>query len=131
VRERQPGGHRGHLHDAALVTAVASLAGVISGRDLAPGQGRELGEQARLVALDREHVMRAAPGQVGGMATLGVHRISRDDRAGDINAVQQEREHRDLIRFRAGFRLAQDGAVSMIEGGQQVIAGIPADSGAP
>jgi hypothetical protein len=51
-------------------------------RDLAPGQGRELGKQARLVALDGEQEMRAAAGQVGGVATLGVHRIGGDDRAG-------------------------------------------------
>ena len=72
--------------------------------------------------------MRAAAGQVSGVTTLGVHRISRDDRAGDVNAVQQDGEHRDLIRFRAGFHLAQDGAVSMIEGGQQMLTGFAAAS---
>jgi hypothetical protein len=55
--------------------------------DLPPGQGRELGEQARLVALDGEQVVRAAPGQVGGVATLGVHRIGGDNRSGDTYAV--------------------------------------------
>ena len=78
--------------------------------------------------LDGEQEMRAAPGQVGGVATLGVHRIGCDDRAGDVYAVQQEREHRDLVRLRADFDLAQDGTMSMIEGSQQVIAGIGAAS---
>jgi hypothetical protein len=42
-----------------------------------------------LVALDGEKVMRAAPGQVAGVGTLGVHRISRNYRPGDADAVQQ------------------------------------------
>jgi hypothetical protein len=130
VREGQPGGHGGDLQDAALVTAMASLTGVIGDGDLPPGQGGELVVQARLVALDGEQVMRAAAGQVGGVATLGVHRVGRDDGSGDAGAVQQEREHRDFIGLRADFRLAQDGAVSMVERGQQVIAGVPAAGGA-
>ncbi len=70
--------------------------------------------------------MRAAPGQVGGVAALGVHRIGRDDRAGDVYAVQQHREHRDLVRLGSHFHLAQDGAMGMIEGSQQVITGCAA-----
>ena len=81
--------------------------------------------------LDGEQEMRAAPGQVGGVATLGVHRIGRDDRAGDAYAVQQDGEHRDLIRLRADLHLAQHGTMSMIESGQQVIAGFPAAGRAP
>jgi hypothetical protein len=46
--------------------------------------------------LDGEQVVRAAPGQVGGVATLGMHRIGGDNRCGDAYAVQQDREHRDL-----------------------------------
>ena len=126
MREGQPGGHGGDLEGAALITAVPALAGLVSDGDLAPGQGRELGEQARLVALDGEQETRAAPGQVGGVTTLGVHRIGRDDRAGDVDAVQQEREHRDLVCLRPHLHLAQDGTVSMIEGSQQVIAGVRA-----
>ena len=34
--------------------------------------------QAGLVALDGEQVMRAAPGQAGGVGALGVHRIGGD-----------------------------------------------------
>jgi hypothetical protein len=44
---------------------LACLAG---DRDLAPGQGRELGVQAGLVALDGEQVVRVAPGQVVSVA---------------------------------------------------------------
>ena len=81
--------------------------------------------------LDGEQVMRAAAGQVGGVAALGVHRISRDDRSADVCAVQQHGEHRDLVRLRPHLHLAQDGTVSMIEGGQQVIAGVSAAGRAP
>ena len=44
------------------------------------------------------------------------------------NAVQQDGEHRDLVRLRADLHLAQDGAMSMIEGSQQVLAGFLAAS---
>jgi hypothetical protein len=126
VRECQPGGHRGDLEGALLSPAVATLAGVTGDRDQAPGQGGELGEQAGLVALDREHVVRAAAGQVGSAGALGVHRVGGDDRPGDLDAVQQDGEHRDLVRLRADFHLAQDGAASMVEGSQQVLAGFTA-----
>jgi hypothetical protein len=87
---------------------------------------REASKDARLVTLDGEQEMRAAPGQVGGVPAPGVHRISRDDRSGDVCAVQQEGEHRDLVRLRPHLHLAQDSTMSMIEGGQQVITGFPA-----
>ena len=61
-------------------------------RNLAPGQRRELGVQAGLVALDDQQVVRAAPGQVGGVLTLGVQSIGGDDRIPDIRAVQQRAE---------------------------------------
>jgi hypothetical protein len=55
-----------------------------------------------------------------------MHRISGDDRTGDVNAVQQHREHRDLVRLRAHVHLAQDGATGVVEGSQQVLAGFGA-----
>jgi len=69
---------------------VAALAGLAGYRDLPPGQGCELGEQAGLVALDGEHVVRTAAGQIVSMTALGVHRVGGDDRTGDLNAVQQD-----------------------------------------
>jgi hypothetical protein len=77
-----------------------------AGRDLPPGQGRELGKQDRLVALDREEVIGTVSGQVGGVAALGMHRICGDDRAGDVYEPQQNGEHRDLVRLGAGPDLA-------------------------
>jgi hypothetical protein len=66
-------------------------------RHVTPGQGGELGVQAGLVALDDQQVVRAAPGQVGGVLTLGVQSIGGDDRTGDVQAVQQLGEQGDLV----------------------------------
>jgi hypothetical protein len=76
--------------------------------------------------LDGEQVMRATAGQVRGVATLSMHRISRNNRAADLYAVTQHRKHRDFVRLRPHFHLAQDGAMGMIEGSQQVITGFAA-----
>ena len=120
--EGQPGGHGGDLEGAAFLAAVAALAGLMGDGNLPPGQGGELGVQAGLVALDGEQVIRAASGQIGGVGALGMQRVGGDDSPGDIDAVQQHREHRDLVRLRADPHLTQDSAMSMIEGSQQVIA---------
>ena len=71
--------------------------------------------------LDRDHVMRAAPGdQVLRMGALSVHRVRSDHRAGQVDAVQQGGKHRDLVRFRLDVHLSQDHAMSVIQGGQQM-----------
>jgi len=80
--------------------------------------------------LDDQQVMSAAPGQVGGMTALGVHRVCGDDRPGDIDVVRQHREHGDLVGLGTHLHLAQHRAMSMIKGGQEVIAGLPACGGA-
>ena len=85
--EGQPGGHDGHLERAPLGPPVPALAGLAGDWHLAPGQGRELGEQARLVAFDGEQVMRAAPGQVAGVGALGVHRVGCHDGSVDGDAI--------------------------------------------
>jgi hypothetical protein len=76
--------------------------------------------------LDGEQVVRAAAGQVSGVAALGVHRISRDNRAADLHAVTQHGEHRDFVRLGPHLHLAQDSAMGVIEGGQQVLTGFAA-----
>ena len=71
--------------------------------------------------LDGEQVVRAAACQARGVAALGVHRISRDNRTAEVDAVAQHREHRDFVRLGSHLHLAQDGAMGMIEGSQQMI----------
>ena len=71
--------------------------------------------------LDRDQVVRAALGhQVPGVGALSVQRVRRDHRSGQVNAIQKGREHRDLVRLGLDVGLAQDHAVLVIEGGQQV-----------
>lgn len=54
-----------------------------------------------------------------------MHRIGRDDRPGDADAVQQQGEHGNLVRLGSHIHLAQHRAVGVIEDGQQVHAGLP------
>jgi hypothetical protein len=86
-----------------------------------PGQAGELGVQAGLVALDGNEIVRAAlAGQVLGVGALSVQCVRRDYRSGQFDAVQQDGEHRDLVRLGLDVGLAQDHAVLVIQGGQQV-----------
>lgn len=54
------------------------------------------------------------------MSALGVQGIGGDHRPGQVDAVQQGSEHRDLIRLGLDIDLSQDHAVTVIERGQQV-----------
>jgi hypothetical protein len=73
--------------------------------------------------LDGDQVMRAALGdQVLGVGELGVQRVCGDHRPGQVNAVQHDGEHWDLVRFRLDIGLSQDHAVPVIERGQQMSA---------
>ena len=46
--------------------------------------------------LDDQQVVRAAPGQVCGVGTLGVQRVRGDDRILDVQAIQQGGEQGNL-----------------------------------
>jgi len=71
--------------------------------------------------LDGHHVMRAALGdQVIRVGALSVRSVGGDHRAGQVDAVQQGGEHRDLVRFRLHVHLSQDHAMSVIQGSQQM-----------
>jgi hypothetical protein len=76
-RWSDPAGDGGDLKGAPLSPPVAALAGFAGDGDLAPGQGRELGVQARLVALDGEQVVRAAAGQVSRELDLIAKELKR------------------------------------------------------
>ena len=57
--------------------------------------------------LDGNEVMRAALGdQVLGVRPLSVQCVRRDHRSGQVDAVQQSREHRDLVRLGLDVGLA-------------------------
>ena len=70
----RPRGHGGDLEGAPLGAAVPAFPLVVGDRDVAPGQGGELGVQAGLVALDQEgdrlrHVRAVLPCEVLVTAT--------------------------------------------------------------
>ena len=122
VGEGQASGYRGDFEGAPFGAAVAAFPLVIRFRHVAPGQGGKLGVQAGLVALDDQQVVRAAPGQEGGVLALGVQSIGGDDRIGDVQAAQQRGEHGDLVGLGTHLHLAQHRAMSMVIGGEQVTA---------
>ena len=76
---------------------MPTLAGLVQCRDLRPGQGLDLPIQSRLVALDDEDVAGLLLfDQSAGMLTLGMQRIRRDDRPGQVQTVEQWHEPADL-----------------------------------
>ena len=84
--------------------------------------------QAGLVALARDHIVRAAPDQVAGVLPLGVRRVGGDDRIGDAQAVQQRGEQGDFAGLGAHLHLPQHHPMGMIERRQQgtaVLAAVP------
>ncbi len=71
--------------------------------------------------LDGDEVVCSPLGhQVLGASALGVHGVRGDHCPGQVDPVQQGREHRDLVRFRLDVGLGQDYALSVIERGQQM-----------
>ncbi len=71
--------------------------------------------------LDGDQVVRAALGdQAVGVSALGVQCVCRDHRSGQVDAVQQGGEHRDLVCLGLDVGLSQDHAVPVIQGGQQM-----------
>ena len=81
--------------------------------------------QAGLVALDGQDEVRAALArQVLGVGALGVHRICGNHRPGQVDAVQQRREHGNLVRLRFYIHLPEDYAGGVVQGGQQMPPGL-------
>ena len=65
--------------------------------------------------LDDHQVVRAAPGdQVTGLGALGVQGIG-DDCPGQVDAVQEGGEHRDLTGLGLDVDLARDHFVRVVE----------------
>jgi hypothetical protein len=59
-------------------------------------------------------MLRAAPGKIAGVLTLGVQRVGGDDRAVDLDAVQQRGEYADFAGLGIHLCLAQHHAVRMV-----------------
>ena len=74
--------------------------------------------------------MRAAPGKVAGVLALGVQSVRGDDRAGDVQSVEQRGEHRDLAGLGAHLHLAQHHPTGLVERREQVTATVTTVRGA-
>lgn len=88
----------------------ASGAVVVVERDLPPGQAADAVEQAGVVGLDLGDVVGTALAEAGAVGVLGVQGVGADDRAGQVDAVQQGLEgglrHSHDHRDRACIALA-------------------------
>jgi hypothetical protein len=77
--------------------------------------------QGGLVGLDDQQVGGVLLGdQPLGMLTLGVQGVGRHHLAGEIQAVQQRPEPRDLVGGGVHVGLAQDAAAGVVHHGEQV-----------
>jgi hypothetical protein len=134
MREQDPAGHRvadpGELEGARLPPTMPGVLGEIHGWHVPPGQPRQLLVQPGTVALDDEHVMRIASVQVAGVLVLRVESVGSDDRAGDIDSVQQRGERGDLVRLPVDHRLTQHDAAAGIERREQVHRPLVGEAGA-
>lgn len=94
------------LDGAGLAAAVAVVAAAVADRSVGPGEVVEPVVHGRLVHLHRDHQVRAAGGDLAGVAGLGVQRVSDDDHAVQaaelgLDSVQRRGERRDLVDFAA------------------------------
>jgi hypothetical protein len=88
---------RGNSIPAAIVTtlstrispaSVAGLGAAMGFADLPPRQLGELAAQPGLVALHRQHPVRAAGVQIGDVFALGVQRVRGDHHTGQVDIGQ-------------------------------------------
>lgn len=104
-------GEGGGLQAPALQVVVGSGAVVVVERDLAPGQVADTVEQAGVIGFDLRDVMGAAVAEVGAvgvLGVLGVQGVGGDDRAGQVDDVQQGLEGGDLVALVRDLPLGED-----------------------
>jgi hypothetical protein len=113
----------GGLQPPDLQAVVGPGAVVVVERDLAPWQAADPVEQAGVVGLDLGDVLGTALAGVGTVSVLGMQRVGGDDRAGQIDAVQQRPEGGDLVALVGDLALGQDVAGVVHRGEQSNVAG--------
>lgn len=97
---------------------VSSGAVLVVERDLAPGQVADSVEQAGMVGLDLGDVVGATGADVAAVGVLGMQRIGGDDRAGQVDAVQQGLEGWDFVALVGDPALGQD-VTGVVHRGEQ------------
>jgi hypothetical protein len=123
VRELDSRGDRDHLQHSDLPATVTSLDAAMALADVAPGQLGELATQPGLVALHRQHPVRAAGMQVGDVLALCVQRVGSEDRAGQVEpgeGVEQRSEPVDLAGLAVDSDLPEHNPSALINHREQV-----------
>lgn len=121
----------GNSIPAAIVTtlserisaAVRGGSAAVHGLDLAPRERGELAAQPGLVALHREHPVRAAGVQVIDVVALRVECVGREHHAGEVDAaqrVEQRRERGGLVGSALDLHLAQHDAGVLVDHREQM-----------
>jgi hypothetical protein len=106
---------------AGLHAAVAAVVGLVSEREVMPGQSLELLVERGLVGLDDQQVGGVLLGdQPVSMSVLGVERVGGDDCVGQVQVVQQRPELGDLVGRVVHLGLCQDRAGGVVHRRQQV-----------
>ena len=110
VRELDPGGDGDDLQGADLPAAVRGLGAAVGGLDLPPGQPGELAAQPGLVALHRQHPVRAAGGRVATCSRWVCSAsavITTPARSSAGQGVEQRGERGDLVGLAVHVELAE------------------------
>ena len=102
---------------------MTGLDAAVAFGDVAPRELRELAAQPGLVALHRQHPVRAAGVQVGDVVALGVQRVGGDHHAGQVDAghgVEQRGEPVDLTGLAVHGQLSEHDPGLLIDHGEQM-----------
>ncbi len=98
----------GGLQASDLVAVTGPGALDVVEADVAPGQAAEALMQSGVVPLHDGQVVRSSFVQVGGVVVLGVQGVRRDDGVGQVDAVQERGEGRDLVAPAVDLSLRKD-----------------------
>jgi hypothetical protein len=121
VREQQSLCQSDDLDGPALVASMATVILGVHDGDLPPRKVLDLGVQARLVLLHNQDVMRVLFGhEERCMLALGMRRVRRHHRTGEIQSFQQRPEPRDLIRLACHPGLAEHDPGDLVQHRQQM-----------
>ena len=107
------GGAAQTLFDPAVAGVGLGLARAGRGADGVGEEKRGVHVQARLIAFEGEHVMGALVDDAPGDLLLRSHRVDGDDRALEVEHIQEFGNRRDLVDFPSTARCASTSPASV------------------